>query len=86
MPFDGDYTQEDYAQQMIDEYKAAGIAPEHVFAAVVQSRRRPLLARTSRRSASRRCTSTTATRRRRLDPTARGDLAAVDGGAEGARA
>ncbi|HEX6240891.1 MAG TPA: glycerophosphodiester phosphodiesterase family protein [Polyangiales bacterium] len=32
MPFDGDYTQEKYAQQMIDEYKAAGIAPRRVFA------------------------------------------------------
>lgn len=32
MPFEGDYTQEAYAQQMIDEYKAAGVAPEDVFA------------------------------------------------------
>lgn len=32
MPFDGDYTQEAYAQQMIDEYKAAGVPPEDVFA------------------------------------------------------
>jgi len=32
MPFDGDYTQEEYAQQMIDEYKAAGINPKEVFA------------------------------------------------------
>jgi glycerophosphoryl diester phosphodiesterase len=32
MPFDGDYTQEKYAQQMIDEYKAARIAPRRVFA------------------------------------------------------
>jgi glycerophosphoryl diester phosphodiesterase len=32
MPFEGDYTQEDYAQQMIDEYKAAGIPPEDVWA------------------------------------------------------
>lgn len=31
MPFDGDYTQEDYAQQMIDEYKAAGISPRKVW-------------------------------------------------------
>ncbi|KAK2055418.1 glycerophosphoryl diester phosphodiesterase [Colletotrichum caudatum] len=31
MPFDGDYTQEKYAQQLIDEYKAAGIAPERVW-------------------------------------------------------
>jgi len=31
MPFDG-FTQEDYAQKMIDEYKAAGIPPEDVFA------------------------------------------------------
>jgi glycerophosphoryl diester phosphodiesterase len=31
MPFDGDYTQGDYAQQLIDEYKAAGIRPEDVF-------------------------------------------------------
>ncbi|CAI4210461.1 unnamed protein product [Parascedosporium putredinis] len=27
MPFEGDYTQEQYAQQLIDEYKAAGIDP-----------------------------------------------------------
>jgi glycerophosphoryl diester phosphodiesterase len=32
MPFDGDYTQEKYAAQMIAAYKAAGIPPEHVFA------------------------------------------------------
>lgn len=32
MPYEGDYTQEDYAQQMIDEYKAAGISPRKVFA------------------------------------------------------
>lgn len=31
MPFDG-FTQEAYAQKMIDEYKAAGIPPEDVFA------------------------------------------------------
>ena len=32
MPFGGDYTQENYAQQMIDEYRAAGIDPKQVFA------------------------------------------------------
>lgn len=32
MPFQGDYTQEMYAQQMIDEYKKAGVDPKHVFA------------------------------------------------------
>ena len=32
MPFEGNYTQEAYAQQMIDEYKAAGVKPENVFA------------------------------------------------------
>ncbi|MDP2029335.1 MAG: glycerophosphodiester phosphodiesterase family protein [Thiobacillus sp.] len=38
MPYDsdgdgvGDYTQEDYAQQMIDEYKVAGVQPRNVFA------------------------------------------------------
>lgn len=31
MPFEGDYTQSDYAQQMIDEYVAAGIDPQRVF-------------------------------------------------------
>lgn len=37
MPYDsdgdgiGDYSQEDYAQQMIDEYKAAGVRPRDVF-------------------------------------------------------
>jgi glycerophosphoryl diester phosphodiesterase len=31
MPFDGDYTQEKYAQQMVDEYKEAGIDPRDVF-------------------------------------------------------
>jgi glycerophosphoryl diester phosphodiesterase len=30
MPFDG-YTQEQYAQQMIDEYKAAGVSPDDVW-------------------------------------------------------
>jgi len=32
MPYEGDYTQEDYAQQMIDEYRAARIPARHVFA------------------------------------------------------
>ncbi|BBO89072.1 glycerophosphodiester phosphodiesterase family protein [Desulfosarcina ovata] len=32
MPYDGDYTQEAYAQQMIDEYKAAGVNPKNVYA------------------------------------------------------
>ena len=31
MPFEGDYTQEIYAQQMIDEYKEAGIHPSRVW-------------------------------------------------------
>lgn len=31
MPFDGDYTQEKYAQAMIDEYKEAGVTPQNVF-------------------------------------------------------
>jgi glycerophosphoryl diester phosphodiesterase len=30
MPYDGDYSQAAYAQQLIDEYKAAGVAPERV--------------------------------------------------------
>jgi len=32
MPFDGDYSQEKYATQMLDAYKAAGIPPSDVFA------------------------------------------------------
>jgi len=32
LPFNGDYTQEKYAQQLVDEYKAAGVAPSKVFA------------------------------------------------------
>lgn len=32
MPFEGDYTQEEYAQQMIDEYKAAAVSPSKVWA------------------------------------------------------
>lgn len=31
MPFQGDYTQEAYAQQMIDEYKVAGVSPNRVW-------------------------------------------------------
>jgi glycerophosphoryl diester phosphodiesterase len=31
MPFQGTYTQEHYAQQMIDEYKTAGISPKKVW-------------------------------------------------------
>ena len=31
MPFQGNYTQQDYAQQMIDEYKEARIHPKNVF-------------------------------------------------------
>lgn len=32
MPYEGDYTQQRYAQQMIDEYKAAGVQPRDVWA------------------------------------------------------
>lgn len=32
MPYEGDYTQAAYAQQLIDEYKAAGIDPREVWA------------------------------------------------------
>lgn len=32
MPFEGDYTQEAFAQQMIDEYKAASVPPADVYA------------------------------------------------------
>ena len=32
MPFEGEYSQEDYAQQMIDEYRAAGVPAERVWA------------------------------------------------------
>lgn len=32
MPYQGEYTQADYAQQMIDEYRAAGIPAHRVFA------------------------------------------------------
>lgn len=31
MPFEGNYTQADYAQQLIDEYKAAGVHPRDVW-------------------------------------------------------
>ncbi|MDZ7782161.1 MAG: hypothetical protein U5K56_04155 [Halioglobus sp.] len=31
MPFDGDYTQRDYARQMIGEYRAAGVPPARVW-------------------------------------------------------
>jgi glycerophosphoryl diester phosphodiesterase len=31
MPFEGEYTQRRYAQQLIDEYEAAGISPEEVW-------------------------------------------------------
>ena len=32
MPFDGDYTQEKYATQMLDAYKKVGVPPEDVYA------------------------------------------------------
>ena len=32
MPFEGTYSQEDYAQQLIDEYKAAGVPARRVWA------------------------------------------------------
>ena len=32
MPFEGEYTQQQYAQQMIDEYIEAGVPPENVWA------------------------------------------------------
>lgn len=31
MPFEGDYSQQDYAQQMINEYKQAGVKPRNVW-------------------------------------------------------
>jgi glycerophosphoryl diester phosphodiesterase len=31
MPWQGDYTREDYAQHLIDEYRRAGVAPERVW-------------------------------------------------------
>jgi glycerophosphoryl diester phosphodiesterase len=31
MPYEGEYSQEDYAQQLIDEYEAAGIDPSRVW-------------------------------------------------------
>jgi glycerophosphoryl diester phosphodiesterase len=31
MPFEGDYSQEQYAQQLIDDYKAAGVPPQDVY-------------------------------------------------------
>lgn len=31
MPFQGDFTQHDYAQKMIDEYKEAGVLPQNVY-------------------------------------------------------
>lgn len=31
MPYEGDYTQEDYAQQMVDEYVEAGVDPDDVW-------------------------------------------------------
>jgi glycerophosphoryl diester phosphodiesterase len=31
MPFEGDYSQQDYARQMIQDYIAAGVQPEHVW-------------------------------------------------------
>lgn len=31
MPYEGDYTQEDYAQQLIDEYIEYGVKPKDVF-------------------------------------------------------
>ena len=32
MPYEGEYTQQDYAQQLINEYKAAGVKPRNVWA------------------------------------------------------
>ena len=32
MPYEGNYSQQNYAQQMIDEYKEAGVSPDAVFA------------------------------------------------------
>ena len=31
MPFEGDYSQQDYARQMIQDYKDAGVKPKHVW-------------------------------------------------------
>ena len=51
MPYDsdgdgvGDYTQEDYAQQMIDEYKAANVKPRECLGSVPRYPRYTLLDR-----------------------------------------
>lgn len=62
MPFQGDYTQERYAQQMIDDYKAAGVAARTSFRSPSSSRTYSTGSRLIRSSASRRCSSTIATR------------------------
>ena len=84
MPYDGDYTQAAYAQQMIDEYKAAGVAPEQVFAQSFN------LEDVKYWLAKEPAFGAQAVFLDERDETAgagsdaRGDLAAVDGGAEGA--
>ena len=42
MPYEDNYTQEAYAQQMIDEYKKAGVSPSRL-PPVLPARRRAVL-------------------------------------------
>ena len=45
MPFDGNFSQADYAQKMIDEYKAAGVPASDVFRPVLRPARHRVLDR-----------------------------------------
>ena len=85
MPFDGDYTQEKYAAQMLDAYKKAGIPPEHVYRPEFQPRRCPVLDkdRAGVRGAGR--LPRRALREAGSRPQQTRDLETVDGGTESAR-
>ena len=61
MPFDG-FTEEAYAQKLIDEYKAAGIDAKDVFPQSFRLKPSATGSRTRRNSASRRSISTSATK------------------------
>ena len=85
MPFDGDYTQEKYASQMLDAYKKAGIPPSDVFAqsfnladVLYWVKTEPEFRKTG--GLSRRALREAGSRSRQAR-----DLEALDGGIEGAR-
>ena len=86
MPFDGDYTQEKYATQMLDAYKKAGIPPGDVFAQSFNLADMLYWVKTEPEFAAQAVYLEERYEKQGLDPDQARDLEALDGGTEGVRA